>query len=77
MHAPNRDQLQAVVELSRLPQWKRINEILEAEYQATAEKLVGALDVVATRKLQGRAKMLKDLQELVASAPTLLEKLRR
>lgn len=71
---PTRSQLQALVNISRLPDWKGVAEILDQELALTTDRLIGAQDADATRKYQGRAKMLRDLKLLVADAPDLLVK---
>lgn len=75
MSQPTAEQLQALVHLSSTPEWRRIDAIFEGEYLAILDRLVEGPDDLILRRLQGRAKMLKDFRELVASAPTSLGKL--
>jgi len=73
---PTQAHMQALSTLSRLPEWMEVNRLLQAELDETAEQLFTAADDAATRKLQGRAKLLRELQNLVATAPDVLAKMR-
>lgn len=74
--SPNQHMLQALIVLSRLPEWSEVNKLLDAELASTVERLLDATDPVTTSKLQGRAKLLRELQVTVATAPEVLAKLR-
>lgn len=71
---PTRSILQALTNLSRLPEWKEVDKLLAAELAETTERLYTALDEGALRKLQGRCKLLRELQDLVAQASDKLAK---
>lgn len=68
--------LQALLNLSRLPEWREVDKLLEAELTVTTEKLLNSADPSATGKYQGRAKLLVELRQLVLDAPDMLVKLR-
>lgn len=72
-----RELLQALTTLSRIPEWREVTKLLDSELAETMEKLLGSHDEIATRKLQGRGKLIRELQTLVATAPEELVKFKQ
>lgn len=76
LSAPTAPQLQALTNLSRQPEWGEVDKLLAAELAATIEKLLDSAEPAQVGKLQGRARLLRELQALITTAPTILAKLR-
>lgn len=74
---PTRSQLQALINVSRLPEWREVAGFLEAELQAATDVLVSHRDADVLRNHQGRAGLLREFKQLVADAPALLDKAKR
>lgn len=74
---PTRSTLLALTELSRLPMWKEVDKLLAAEAAETTTRLLSERDDATVRMLQGRGKLLRELQDLVADAPNQLAKMPR
>lgn len=67
-------QLKALASLSRLPQWQAVNEVFSEELQATLKRMVDTPDIRELHVLQGRAKVLTELQLAVSDAPNQLKR---
>lgn len=78
MHAePTRTQWQALDDLSRLPQWAEVKQLLTNELAKTTERLIEIAEGANVGRLQGRAKMLRDLLDLPERAADELVALRQ
>lgn len=58
-----------------LPQFAPVAAVLRSERQDALERMAKAGDELTIRRLQGRVGLLDELLELVATAPSLADKL--
>ncbi|MGZ5183597.1 MAG: hypothetical protein ACXWCO_00695 [Caldimonas sp.] len=75
--SPSPELLQALINLARSADGKRIIAMFEAERRNAQERLESATEDAQIRKLQGKAQFLKEFLERVRDASDILEKMRR
>jgi hypothetical protein len=75
LSTPTPEQLRALANLANNPDFRHVIVLLESERQDTLGKLAGAQDIVATRRLQGRAWILKEFVELAQGATAAIAKI--
>jgi len=72
---PNVDFYRALLVTTRTPQWKSIEEALNAELLTLYEMMRDTRDTVALHQLQGRAQAISGLLREAANAQRTLDKL--
>lgn len=71
---PTDAMLIALEQASKLPRWKDVDKLIEAELTATLDRIIGAQVDAELHALRGRAKFLREFQQLVRDAPAQLTK---
>lgn len=72
---PTPEALIALEQVSKLPRWKDVNTMVEAELTVVFERMLGSADFATLMELKGRARALKEFQQQVAQAAEQLAKL--
>lgn len=73
---PTPQQLEAILRLRSLPEFRILREVVEDTVSERQHKLVQATDVPVIHRIQGGIMALQELVRLFDSAPATLEKLK-
>lgn len=65
----------ALEQVTKLPRWADINKMFDAELTAILDRMIGSREEADLHELRGRAKCIREFQQLVAEAPATLAKL--
>lgn len=71
---PTPEQLMALVSITQQSRWREVDALIEAEIEATVQRMLDNADIGVLHECRGRAKALKEFQSLVREAPETLEK---
>lgn len=71
---PTVQALQGLAALSKQNHWRAIESLITEELNATLTRMIDTPDERDLRQLQGRAKLLKEIQQLVHNAPDELKR---
>jgi hypothetical protein len=75
LNVPTPDQLIALEQATKLPRWRDIDMMIEAELSAVLDRILGATDTAVLHELRGRAKALKEFQQTARDASATLVKM--
>lgn len=74
---PKASHLRAAVTLTGLTLWRDFESLIDSEIAGILDLIVESRDMAVLHQLQGRARALKELKQLIVDSPTLLEKVER
>lgn len=77
LHKPTLPELRALTSLQGSAQWRDFQTMLLSEIAAISKVLQDTPDTVTLYRMQGRAKALSELLEVIGDAKAILEKLDR
>jgi hypothetical protein len=74
---PTVAQLRSAAHLGSQSFWKDFESMIDGELVAILNLMVDSRDLAVLHQLQGRARALKELRQVVVESPALLEKVER
>lgn len=72
---PASEALVAIEQVTKLPRWNDIEKMFDAELTTILDRILGAREAADLHELRGRAKSIREFQQLVRDAPAMLAKL--
>jgi hypothetical protein len=72
---PTKEALIALDQVTKFPRWGDVEKLIEAELKAILDRMLGTREAADLHELRGRAKALKELQQMWRDAADTLKKM--